>query len=188
MRRLPRLFALVAAVLFMAPGIHAQGAWEVVEETRIAGNITGAVSHGHIFKTRTGNVYELTDYVHLYEYEYSPSVTVLRNGSLYKLIVDGFDDPLMCRKLESDTPRAGPPAANAGAAPGAIESVITGEFEGLNQGNIYKLANGQVWEQTEAWIWVWIWVMPRVQIWQADGVYKMKVEKIDRAVTVRRLQ
>ena len=69
-----------------------------------------------------------------------------------------------------------------------IESTIISKFEGLNAGNIYKLANGQVWEQVEPWIWVWIWVNPTVTIYAASGGYKMKIENIEHHVFVRRLK
>jgi len=69
-----------------------------------------------------------------------------------------------------------------------IESYITNDFDGLDYGNIYKLANGQIWEQTAVWIWVWVWVNPRVTIWRDGGSYKMKVENIDHPVGVKRIR
>ena len=32
--------------------------------------------------------------------ELQPEVMVLRNGNTYKLVVEGFDEPLICRKLK----------------------------------------------------------------------------------------
>jgi hypothetical protein len=64
--------------------------------------------------------------------------------------------------------------------------IIVSKFDGLAYGNRYKLLNGQVWEQIEAWTWVWVWVNPKVLIWNDGGVYKMKVENIDHAVAVIR--
>ncbi len=69
-----------------------------------------------------------------------------------------------------------------------IESYIENDFQGLNSGNLYKLSNGQIWEQIEPWVWVWVWVRPEVIIYRTRGVYKMKVEGIDHAVTVRRVR
>jgi len=262
-------------------------AWTVFEETSISSRISGSIRKGHILKTRSGHIYEVVDYVYLYEYEYSPDVLVLTEGDLYKLIIDGFDEPLLCKchncspagtsrrgaeSLEQNTVKAiqaslvalgidpGPMHGKYGARtqsalrrfqketglpptgrpdpetlltlatslteryPGnsdvlrvarhlleqsraasatppsqqqhttplptanVIESYITSEFDGLDYGNIYKLANGQIWEQTEPWIWVWVWVNPRVLIWNDGGVYRMKVEKIDHPVVVRRIK
>ena len=69
----------------------------------------------------------------------------------------------------------------------SFESFIVSKFDGLEYGNLYQLANGQVWEQVESWIWIWVWVNPRVPIWNDGGVYRMKVENIDHAVAVRRV-
>jgi hypothetical protein len=70
----------------------------------------------------------------------------------------------------------------------AIESTIVSNFQGLNAGNIYRLANGQIWEQVEPWIWIWVWVNPSVIIYPASGGHKMKVENIDHPVLVRRIK
>ena len=80
------------------------------------------------------------------------------------------------------------PTGSATSTSGVIESTIVSEFSGLNHGNIYKLANGQIWEQTDFWIWYWYWVGPEVLIWSDNGIYKMKVDQIEHAVTVRRLK
>jgi hypothetical protein len=69
-----------------------------------------------------------------------------------------------------------------------IQSVIVSEFDGLDNGNLYELQNGQIWKQTEYWIWVWVWVRPSVIIYMESGAWKMKVENIDHAVTVERLK
>jgi hypothetical protein len=243
---------------------------------------------GHIFKTRSGHIYEVADYVYLYEYEYNPDVVVLTDGSLYKLIIEGFDKPLVCKCLNcNETATSSAPAplqpeepiikavqetlAALGFDPGVIdgtlspqtksaikkfrvenglaatdlldattlrslavalikkypdksedlavaicliqaseswlpqqhsqnssikepitpqvvESYITSNFDGLNHGNIYILANGQIWEQTEYWIWIWIWINPQVLIWSDDGIYRMRVEGIDHPVMVRRIK
>lgn len=78
-------------------------------------------------------------------------------------------------------------AESKGGADNVIESFIESNFNGLNMGNIYRLSNGQIWEQTEAWVWVWIWVRPKVMIYNDRGITRMKVENIDRAVMVRRI-
>ena len=178
------LVVMFALLLYPAPSF-AQG-WKLFEETSIKGTIRGSIKTGTVFQTASGNIYEVADFVYLYEYEYSPSVVILRNGPLYKLIIEGIDEALVCRKLnDDDTANAADPNTTT---PATVESTITSKFDGLKQGNIYKLANGQIWEQTEPWIWVWIWVMPRVTIYSTSGGYKMKVENIDHAVGVRRLK
>jgi len=164
-----------------APLAPPSSRWHVYEETSIDGTISGALKNGSILKTVTGNIYEIVDYVYLYEYEYNPEVLVLQDGNRFKLIIEGIDDALVCRKL-NETARSGD-----GPPPDVIESYIVSEFDGFEYGNIYKLDNGQVWEQTEAWIWVWIWVRPKVLIYRTGTGYMMKVEQIEHPVTVRRL-
>ena len=122
--------------------------------------------------------------------EVQPKVTVLKNGNIYKLIVKGFDEPLLCKCLNcsSDNRNSSPNSKLTTQGHAVIESTITSDFDGLDYGNIYKLANWQIWEQTEPWIWVWVLVNPSVMIWDDGGVFKMKVDQIDHAVAVRRIK
>lgn len=284
--RVPLLLLGCAASLLLADAAAAQ--WALYEETSIAGTISGSIRKGHVFKTRSGHIYEVVDHVYLYEYEYSPGVVVLSDGGLYKLIIEGFDEPLVCkclncsqeaapslpdsaqseeaiikatqvalnalgyeagtadgslnaqtrssvRKFRVDTGLAqtdsldattlrsiavalakeypdekealgvavylmqasqewppsqsrqeSPPPPNV--TPRVVESFIISDFNGFDYGNIYKLANGQIWEQTEVWTWVWLWVNPKVLIWDDSGIYRMKVEGIEHAVMVRRIK
>jgi hypothetical protein len=75
------------------------GKWDLFEETSLQGSISGTVQQGRIFKTTSGNVYEVTGLTLQLVLELQPEVMVLRNGATYKLIVKGFDEPLICRKL-----------------------------------------------------------------------------------------
>ena len=74
--------------------------WEVFEETNLEGSISGTVQQGRIFKTTSGSIYEVTGLTMQIVLELQPEVIVLRNGDVYKLIVEGFDEPLICRKLK----------------------------------------------------------------------------------------
>ncbi len=77
----------------------AGGKWEVFEETSLQGSISGTVQMGRVFKTTSGNIYEVTGLTLQLVLELQPDVLVLRNGDTYKLVVKGFDEPLICRKL-----------------------------------------------------------------------------------------
>jgi len=281
------IFLIISTASLLLAG-WAEAQWSFYEETSIVGTISGSIRKGHIFKTRSGHIYEVVDYVYLYKYEYSPEVVVLSDGNLFKLIIEGFDEPLVCKclncsqagtdsfsdKLQSDeltikavqaalaalgfdpgtadgtlSPQtrlavkkfrvvAGltaidnldattlrsiavaltqkypddsevltiavyllqalgnwPQSLHGQKAPGpgtstveVIESYVINDFGGLNYGNIYKLANGQIWEQIEYWTWVWVWVSPRVRVWNDGGIYRMKVEGIDHPIMVRRIK
>ena len=77
----------------------APGKWDIYEETSLQGSISGTVQAGSIFKTVSGNVYEVTGLTLQLVLELQPEVMVLRSGNIYKLVVKGFDEPLICRKL-----------------------------------------------------------------------------------------
>lgn len=69
-----------------------------------------------------------------------------------------------------------------------VRARIINDFDGFKQGNIYKLDNGQIWEQTDFYIHTRIATMPSVIIWRDGAVYKMIVDGIDRAVTIQQLK
>ena len=73
--------------------------WDLFEETNLQGSISGTVQQGRIFKTTSGNVYEVIELTLQLVLELQPAVMVLKSGELFKLIVEGFDEPLICRKL-----------------------------------------------------------------------------------------
>ena len=74
--------------------------WKVSEETYLQGTISGTIRKGHIFKTTSGSIYEVTDMTLQIVIEIMPEVIVLRNGDVYKLVVEGFDETLICKKLK----------------------------------------------------------------------------------------
>lgn len=74
-----------------------------------------------------------------------------------------------------------------GSSPSTIESRIDGDFNGFKHGNIYKLANGQIWEQTEFRISVSIKISPAVTIIPTSDGYKMLVDGVSDPVRVKRL-
>ena len=68
-----------------------------------------------------------------------------------------------------------------------IESRIDGEFEGWEGETIIKLMNGQIWLQTEYYYHYHYSYMPEVLIYSSGSGYKMKVDGVDSAVGVRRI-
>lgn len=133
-------------------------------------------NNGEIIKLGDGSLWEVKN-AYEYLYEYYPAVVVCPEKR--KLIVNGKSINV---QAVSSRPTAGKSGENV------IESMIVSKFEGLNSGNFYKLANGQIWEQIEPWVWVWIWVNPAVMIYPASGGYKMKVENIEHPVLVQRIK
>lgn len=78
--------------------------------------------------------------------------------------------------------------APAYSVPSVIESQIDGEFEGWDGDTIFKLMNGQIWQQVEYSYAYSYAYMPDVLIYPSGSGYKMKVEGMDEAIEVRRLR
>ena len=69
-----------------------------------------------------------------------------------------------------------------------IESNISGSFEGWKGETIFKLMNGEIWQQTEYWYEYHYAYSPKVLIIPSAGGYKAKVEGVSKAVGVTRLR
>lgn len=81
------------------PAKSAGSGWTIFEETNLEGSISGTVQQGRIFKSLSGNVYEVVGLTLQLVLVLQPNVLVLKNGDMYKLVVEGFSEPLICRKL-----------------------------------------------------------------------------------------
>ena len=79
------------------------------------------------------------------------------------------------------------------AVPGAaggevIESRIEGDFWGWEGQTIFKLANGQIWQQAAYGYRNHFIHSPQVLIYRAGSEYKMRVDGVDGEIAVRRLK
>ena len=72
--------------------------------------------------------------------------------------------------------------------PSVIESEVDGSFEGWKGETIVKLANGQIWQQTEYHYEYDYAYRPEVLVFKSRLGYKMWVEGIDEPVRVQRLK
>jgi len=161
------------------------GKWELYEESNLQGNISGIVAPGRIFTTSSGNIYEVTGLTQQLVLELQPKVVVLRNGDIYRLMVEGFDEALICKKLNPEP--AGSSSVSASSA-AVIESRIDGEFIGWDGETIFKLRNGQIWQQSSYGIAFTFAYSPGVMIYQSGSVYKMRVDGVDGEIEVSRLK
>jgi hypothetical protein len=87
--------------------------------------------------------------------------------------------------------QAAAPAAPAVAPAGigrVIESSIDGDFEGFEGEKVFKLLNGQVWQQMDFTYQYHYAYGPRVMIYQAGGRTMMKVDGVDKPVRVMQLR
>ncbi|HEV7504582.1 MAG TPA: hypothetical protein VGS07_06710 [Thermoanaerobaculia bacterium] len=81
---------------------------------------------------------------------------------------------------------AGPSSGNSAETVSTIESRIDGEFKGWEGETVFKLQNGQVWQQASYGYRFNYASSPKVSIYQSGGVFRMKVEGIDEDIAVRR--
>jgi hypothetical protein len=70
----------------------------------------------------------------------------------------------------------------------AIESTISGDFEGWDGETIFKLDNGQIWQQSEYDYTYDYEYHPDVTIYQTSAGCRMKVEGLDETILVRRIK
>jgi len=84
---------------------------------------------------------------------------------------------------------AQPAAAPLAAAPAVIETQMDDEFEGWDGETVFKLANGQIWQQKEYAYTYHYAYRPKVLIYRSQaGGWKMKVDGVERAIGVERLK
>jgi len=69
-----------------------------------------------------------------------------------------------------------------------IESEIEGDFKGWDGETVFKLTNGQIWQQVEYDYEYEYAYRPKVLIYNTAGGYKMKVEGMDDTIYVKRLK
>jgi antitoxin component YwqK of YwqJK toxin-antitoxin module len=74
------------------------------------------------------------------------------------------------------------------STPSVIESSIDGNFEGWSGNTIFKLMNGQIWQQDSYSYHYHYSFMPNVIIYKSGAQYKMKVDGVTQEVVVKQLK
>jgi hypothetical protein len=77
---------------------------------------------------------------------------------------------------------------SSGRCAPAIESSINGEFKGWDGETIFKLSNGQIWQQAEYDYMYSYSYSPEVTIYSTQSGCRMKVEDEDETILVKRLK
>jgi hypothetical protein len=77
--------------------------------------------------------------------------------------------------------------SRGGCSP-AIETTISGEFNGWEGETIFKLSNGQIWQQAEYSYTYSYAYMPEVTIYSTSSGCRMKVEDEEETILVKRLK
>lgn len=164
-------FITLNIVILLVSSVYAQNSWEFVEETYIKGSIRGTINKGYLFKTQSRDFYLVTERNRQRVRTRNPEVKILFNGSVYKLIIEDFDEPVLCEKIKN-----------------VIETQIDGEFEGWEGETIFKMMNGQIWQQSSYSYLYHYAYCPNVLIYKTSTGFFMKVEGVDEKISVVQLK
>lgn len=77
---------------------------------------------------------------------------------------------------------------SGGGCDPVIESQIDGDFEGWEGETIFKLTNGQIWQQSSYSYTYSYSFMPQVMIYPAGGGCTLKVDGLSDTINVRRIR
>lgn len=69
-----------------------------------------------------------------------------------------------------------------------IENRIEGEFEGWTGDTVFKLENGQIWQQVSFGYRYRYAFRPKILIYKSGSTYKMKVDGMNDEIVVKRLK
>jgi hypothetical protein len=79
-------------------------------------------------------------------------------------------------------------SGSVGSTATVVESEIDGEFHGWDGETIFKLTNGQIWQQAEYDYDYEYDYHPKVTIYKSGSGYKMKVEGVEDTIAVKRIK
>ncbi len=149
--------------------LNAQPDWDLIEDTYIKGSISGTITQGYLFKIYR-DYYVVNEHTRQRVRIRNPVVKIFQNGYNFKLIIEDFEEPVFCKRLKN-----------------VIETQISGEFTGWEGGTIFKMFNGQIWQQSSYSYNYHYAYKPSVLIYEYGGVWRMKVEDIDETIEVTRV-
>ena len=127
----------------------------VIYEGKIDGEFEG-FDDEVIFKMANGTYWIQDQYKYWYHYAYNPEATITEESGRYILSVAGKSIPVR-------------------RASNVIESRIDGEFKGWEGETVYKLVNGQEWQQSSYKYQYKYSYTPQVIVYEAGSGYKMLV-------------
>lgn len=170
-----RVITLTLALLLSGNLSHAQSCSRatIMSPTPFMGN------DGEIFRLDDGTIWQIK-YAQLYFYAYYPNVVICPSRD--KLIVKGKSLNI---ELLSSTPANG---VSSGKLPALIESRIDGRFEGWSGETIFRLENGQIWQQASYASTHSRKYRPKVVIVRTGAGYEMQVEGLAPRLRVQFLQ
>lgn len=150
---------------------YAQTSWTSLGESYLKGSISGNVSEGFLFKTESKEYYIISEPTRQRVRTRNPNVKIYQSGSRYKLVIDDFDEPVICTKTRN-----------------VIDTQINGEFKGWDGETEFKLMNGQVWKQSSYDYTYHYEYSPQVFIYQYKGAWILKVEDLEETIEVYKIK
>lgn len=130
----------------------------------IESNIEGAFygwSGDTVFKLTNGQLWEQDAYAYTYHYAYRPHVTITLDQGRSVMEVEGVNGAVTVRQVHD-----------------FVESQIDGELEGWNGDTVFRLVNGQVWQQSAYAYHYHYAYRPRVVVYLSKSGWKLKVDGI----------
>jgi len=165
------MFAALGLACFPATVSRAQDCYEssIRSPSPFLGN------HEEVFRLQDGTIWQV-QYEYEYMYEYYPTVVICPARGM--LIIKG--KRLDVRQLGGSTSPAG--------GGEVVETRIDGEFTGWDGETVFRLANGQIWQQASYDYEYHYAYSPEVIIVRTNGRYMMQVEGVDDPIRVIRLR
>lgn len=150
---------------------YSQNSWTFYKKTSISGTLSGSIQIGMVLKTMEDEYFLINEPTIQIVIEIMPDVTILKQNERYKLTIDGFDEPVICKRLDK-----------------VISTQVDGDFNGWEGNTIFKMTNGQIWQQASYAYTYHYSYSPDVLIFQDNKIWKMQVEDVDDIIEVQRLK
>jgi hypothetical protein len=183
--------ALALALAITFSSTWAQGCYQsiIVSPSPFLGN------NGEIFKLSDGSIWEVR-YEYQYLYAYNPSIIICPDKG--KLSIDSKILNVTQVGSSKDRLKKSAPSAKKNnrqqssedvvqAGDDLIESQIEGDFKGWEGETIFKLSNGQIWQQSSYDYTYHYSYRPKITIVRVAEGHRMAIEGIDRKIMVKRI-
>jgi len=139
---------------------------------------------GEIIIMTDGTMWQDASYNYSYAYQYYPAVTLCPSAGF--MIMNGKKIALVSVRGGTSNPIENPKQDSKSQS--VIESRIEGEFTGWEGETVFKLSNGQIWQQSSYAYTYHYAYSPSVLIVKNGSGYIMQVEGVSGKITVRRLR
>lgn len=137
-------------------------------------------NNDEIFKLDDGTIWKVK-YAYEYMYEYYPKVIICPAEN--KLLIKG--KTINVELISSISSNSN--LINQDKFEDLIESKIEGNFEGWSGETIFKLDNGQIWQQTSYGYTYTYKYRPKVIIYRNGSSYEMQVEGVSSKIKVKKI-